>query len=156
MLGRTEVAHASVRFAFKAFHKRSSKPRFANTCLAGQEHYLAFASLCLRPAPQQQFEFFLSPNKLGQSARVQRLEAAFDRSWSQGSPGFHRTADAFEVFWTEVLKIEEIAKKPSRALSDDDGVRLSNPLQPCRKVRRLADDAALLRLSSPDQIADYD
>jgi hypothetical protein len=32
----------------------------------------------LRPAPQQQFEFFLATNKLGQSARVKSLEAAFD------------------------------------------------------------------------------
>jgi hypothetical protein len=31
---------------------------------------LTSACLCLRPAPQQQFEFFLPPNKLGQSARV--------------------------------------------------------------------------------------
>jgi hypothetical protein len=29
-------------------------------------------------------------------------------------------------------------------------------LQPCGKVWRLTDDTALLRLSSPDQIADYD
>jgi hypothetical protein len=36
------------------------------------------------------------------------------------------------------------------------GVRLSNPLQSRSKVRRLADDAALLRFSRSDQIADYD
>ena len=46
--------------------------------LAGEQHYLAFAGLCLRPAPQQQFEFFFPPDKLRQAARVQSLEAAFD------------------------------------------------------------------------------
>jgi hypothetical protein len=35
-------------------------------------------------------------------------------------------------------------------------VRLSDALQARCKVRRLTDDAALLRLSQSDQIADYD
>ena len=78
VLRRTEVAQARVRFASEAFQQRCSKPRFADTGLARQQHHLAFAGLCLRPAPQQQFEFFFPTDKLGQSARVQRLEAAFD------------------------------------------------------------------------------
>jgi hypothetical protein len=49
-----------------------------------EQHDLAFAGLGLRPAPKEKFDFFLPANKLGQSARVQRLEAAFDRSRSMG------------------------------------------------------------------------
>ena len=45
----------------------------------------------------------------------------------------------------EVLKLEQIAEELPRALRDDDCVWLGNPLQTCRKVRRLPDDAALLR-----------
>ena len=56
----------------------------------------------------------------------------------------------------EVLKLEEIAEELSRALGDDDRVRLGNALQARREVRRLADDAALLRLTRSDQIADDD
>ena len=56
----------------------------------------------------------------------------------------------------EVLQIEEIAEELSRALSDDHRVRLGNALQTCRKVRRLADNAVLLRRTRSDQIADYD
>ena len=67
-----------MRLARKAFQQRSREPRLADARLAGQEHYLTFAGLCLRPAPQQQFEFFFATDKLGQSARVQSLEAAFD------------------------------------------------------------------------------
>ena len=44
---------------------------------AGEQHHLAFAGLRLRPAPQQQFEFFFPPDKLSQAARVESLEAAF-------------------------------------------------------------------------------
>ena len=42
----------------------------------GEQHHLTFAGLCFRPAPQQQFEFFFPPDKLGQAARVESLEAA--------------------------------------------------------------------------------
>ncbi len=35
-----------------AFQERGREPRFANTCLAGQEHHLAFAGPGLRPTPQ--------------------------------------------------------------------------------------------------------
>ena len=45
------------------------------------KHHLTFAGLCLRPAPQQQFEFFLPTDEGGQSARVQRLKAALNRAW---------------------------------------------------------------------------
>ena len=57
---------------------------------------------------------------------------------------------------SEVLQLEQIAEELSRALGDDDRIRLGNALQPCREVRRLADDAALLRLARSDQIADHD
>ena len=78
VLRRAEVAQARVRFGGEAFQQRRRKPRFADAGLAGEQHHLAFAGLCLRPAPQQQFKFFFPPDKLGQAARVQRLEAAFD------------------------------------------------------------------------------
>ena len=75
---------------------------------------------------------------------------------SQRRPGPHRPGDALEVFWSEVLKLEQIAEKLSRAFCDDDHVRLGNALQARGEVRRLADDAALLRLTRSDQVADYD
>ena len=61
----------------EAFQQRGREPRFADAGLAGEQHHLAFAGLCLRPAPQQQFEFFFAPDQLSQAAYVQRLEAAF-------------------------------------------------------------------------------
>jgi hypothetical protein len=47
----------------------------------------------------------------------------------------------------KVLQIEEIAEETSRALSDDDGVRLGNALKARRKIGRLTDNASLLGLS---------
>jgi hypothetical protein len=62
----------------EAFQQRRYKSRFADASLAGKQNYLAFAVLCLRPASQQQLEFFFPPNKLGQPSPVKSLEAAFD------------------------------------------------------------------------------
>ena len=156
VLRRAEIAQARVRLGGEAFQQRGREPRFADAGLAGEQHHLAFAGLCPRPAPQQQFEFFFPPDERGQAARVQRLEAAFHRTRPQRRPGPHRPGDALEVLRPEVLKLEQIAEKPSRALGDDDPVRLGDALQARRKVRRLADDAALLRLARSDQVADDD
>ena len=85
---------------------------------------------------------------------MHRLEAAFRRTRPQGREGPYRPGDALEVLCPEVLKLEEIAEKSPGALGDDHHVRLGDPLQTCREVRRLADDAALLRLTRTDQVAD--
>ena len=77
---------------------------------------------------------------------MQRLEAAFHRTRPQRRPGPHRPGDALEVLGPEIPELEEIAEKLSRALRDNDRVRLGNRLQTRRKVRRLADDRLLLRL----------
>jgi hypothetical protein len=50
----------------------------------------------------------------------------------------------------QVLHFEQIADEFSRALGDDDHVRLGDALQARRQVRRLADNAALLRFSRSD------
>ena len=110
--------------------------------------------LCLRPAPQQQFEFFFASDEVGQTASVQRLEAAFRRTRPQRRPGSHRPRDALEVLCSKVLKLEQIAQELSRAFGNDNAVRLCNALQARRKVRRLANDGLLLRSARADQVAD--
>ena len=56
----------------------------------------------------------------------------------------------------KILELEEIAEKSSRAFADDDRVGLGDPLQARRKIRRLANHAALLRLPRWDQVANDD
>ena len=85
---------------------------------------------------------------------MQCLEVAFRPTRPQRRPRLHRPRDALEVLGPKVLQLEDIAEKPSRAVGNDDHIRLGDPLQARRKVRRLTDDAALLRLARPDQVAD--
>jgi hypothetical protein len=103
--------------------------RFADAGLSGEQHDLAFTIFRSGPAPQQQFGFFFPSDEGGQAGRVQRLEAAFNRNRPQRRPGPCRPGDALEVPVPEVLKLEEIAEKFSRALGDDDPIRLGDPLQ---------------------------
>ena len=54
------------------------------------------------------------------------------------------------------MLLEQIAEKVTRAFGDHDRVRPGSPLQTRRQVRRIANDAALLRLTRPYEVADYD
>src|SRR5450755_4844080 len=87
---------------------------------------------------------------------MQCLEATFRRTSPQRRPGSHRPGNTLEVFRPEVLELKQIAKESPGSFSDDHHVRLVNPLQTRREVRGLTDDAALLRLSRSDQVADDD
>ena len=71
---------------------------------------------------------------------MESLETAFHRTRSQRSPSLHRPGDALQFLRPEFLKLEQIAEKSSRAFGNDNRVRLSDTLQPCSEVRRLAND----------------
>ncbi len=71
VLRRAEIAQACVRLSGDAFQQRRREPGLADPGLAGEEHHLAFTSLCPRPPPQQQFEFFFPPYQLRQIAASQ-------------------------------------------------------------------------------------
>ncbi len=85
---------------------------------------------------------------------MQGLETAFRRTRSQRCPGPHRPGDALEVFGSEVLQLEQIAEKLSRALGDDNHVWLGDALQPRREVRSLAHNRLLLCCAGANEVAD--
>jgi len=60
---------------------------------------------------------------------MQGFEAARHRTRPQRRPGPRRPGDALQLPCPEVLQLEKIANKSSRALGDDDHVRLGDPLQ---------------------------
>ena len=109
-LRRTEIPQTYVWLRSETFQQCRRQSRLADTSLARQENHLALADLCLRPAPQQQFEFFFSSDKLGQAARVHRLEPALHRTRAQRRPSTYRTGDALEVPCSEALKLKEAAE----------------------------------------------
>ena len=86
-------------------------------------------SLCSRPAPQQQFEFFFPPDEGSQPGSVQRLEATFHRTSPQRRPSLTRPGDALEVLGPKVLKLEQVAHEPAGALRNDHRVWFRDALQ---------------------------
>jgi hypothetical protein len=92
-----------MRFRSNAFHKSSCEPRFADAGFARKKHHLTVATLCSRPAPQQQFGLFLAPDESSDTARMQRLEAAFCGTRSQRHPGSHGPGYTLDVSGAKVL-----------------------------------------------------
>ena len=84
------------------------------------------------------------------------LEAACHRTRSQRRLGPNRPGDAFKLPDPKVIKLEQIAEQFPRALVDDNPVRFGQRLQARCQVRRLADNASLLRLAGVEQVAHND
>ena len=85
---------------------------------------------------------------------MQRLEAACNQTRLECHPDVHRARDALKLLCPKILQLEQIPEKLSRALGNDDRVRLSKSLQARRQIWRLTNNAALLRTSRIDHIAD--
>src|SRR4029077_1303011 len=129
MLWRAEIAQSGLWLGSNSFQQRSRQSRFADARFTGQQYDLTFAGLRLRPAPQQQFEFFFASDEFSQSTSVQSLEPALDGCRSQRSPSLHRPRDALEALCSKVLKFEEPAHELPVALCNHNAVRLRNALQ---------------------------
>src|SRR5215217_5679698 len=78
---------------------------------------------------------------------VKRLESTLDGAFAQDPPGADRLRKALRLDRAEFLVLEQAAAEPARARLDHDTVWRGESLQPRRDVRRLADDAALLRFA---------
>ena len=81
--------------------------------------------------------------------RAQRLEAADLAALAHHSPGALRLAKAGEWLRPKILQIEQPTDLPACRFANDQRVRRGQGLQPGGEVRRLADDAALLRRAAP-------
>ena len=145
-----------MRLVGKPLRQQRREPRFANAGLARDERRLSFAFLGLGPEAQENFDLCLAPHERRKAASMQRLEAAFNGPGAQDGEGPSRPPDAFERQESEVLQLEEVADEPPRAFGDDDAVRFCDPLQPRGQVRRVPDDAVLLRFAGADEVADDD
>ena len=95
-----------------------------------------------------------TPDEGAETARVQRLETACHRTRPQYRPDTQRRGNPLKLLCPEVVQLEQIAEKLSRAFGDDNHIRLGDSLQARRKIWRFADDAAFERVSSSHQIAD--
>ena len=84
---------------------------------------------------------------------MQRFESTLAAAFA-GTKDSHRLRKALQLAATEIRHVEESAEQPPRVLHHQDRPWWSERLQPGRQVRRLPDDAALLRFPLAHEIAD--
>jgi hypothetical protein len=151
---RAEVAQAGVRFGADRLLERCDQARFADSGFAPNEDHATFVDVDLPPAAQQQLDLLVAPDE-GRLPRTQRLEAARNRALSQHPRALDRRCRAVHTERPECLIFEKLADQPARARGDGDRAGDARGLQPCRELRRFADDAALRRLGRSVQVADH-
>ena len=157
VLRRAEIAQPRVRLRRRG---APAAPPSAATCRCRPRRRAArpgLRRLRLGPAPQQQVRVLL-PARPARSGRSRAAPRSGSPSNSRRSAAQARAGPAMPLrsCGPRSRQLEQVAEQPARALGDDDAVRLGDALQPRREVRRLADDAALLRLPRSDQVADDD
>ena len=128
VIGRAEIAQTEMWLDVEVLVQCLSDARFAEAGFAGDEHNLAVARLCARPAPRQQVDFLIAANQWGQHRSPQCLEPARDATRPQHVPGRHRRGDALDFDGAEIAVFEKVADQPARAPGDDNSVRLGQGL----------------------------
>jgi hypothetical protein len=151
---RAERAQAGVRLAGEPLDEGLREARLADAGLAGNQHDRALAALRLLPAPQQRRQLLVAADER-RGGRAQRLEPALGPALAQYPRGLDRRRQTFDLDRPEILIVEQAAGQPPRARPDHHGPRCRQRLQPCCKVRRLADHRLLLRRAFADQIAHH-
>ena len=78
MLRGAKIAKSGLRLASEAFKRAAINRDLPMPGSPDSNTTWPSPTFGFRPAPQQQFEFFFSPDKFRQASRVKSLEAAFD------------------------------------------------------------------------------
>ena len=115
---------------------------------------MVFATSRLDPAVHQKADLVFAVNKTGPTQSLPGLEAAFGRVFANDPPQRNWIGHPLEKLRAEILEVELPAEQLSRAVGDDNRVRLGKALETGRNVRRLADDHLLLGRTFAQRLAD--
>jgi hypothetical protein len=152
---RAEIAQSDVRLALDMCRQCRGQARLADPGLAGDQHHPTFARLGLLPAPRQEVELLVAADQRCGS-RTQCLEPADDLALAEHTPGVLRLGKTGERLGPQILDLEQRADLSPGAVGNDQGAGPGQHLQAGCEVWRLADDAAFLRGTGADQIANDD
>ena len=155
VVGGAEMAQREVRLARQLLAKGAQQPRLADARLARDQDHLAVAVLGPAPALQQHGQLVLTSDQRRHALPMECLEAAIGGAFALDYEGGDRLCKALDPRRTEVGQLEQTADQPPGRLADDDAAGRGKRLQPGRKVRRLADHRALLRLTLAHRLADH-
>ena len=133
-LWRTEIPQSCMRFGGKAFEQRGRQSRFADARLTGEQNHLPFASLCLRPAPQEQFEFFFRPTS---SVTPPACRASKRLSTEHGRSAAHARTGPSTPFRSFAPRSLSSNRLPTSLRVFSAITTLFGSAMPCRRAARL-------------------
>ena len=117
--------------------------RFADAGLAREQHDLAFACLCLVPAPQQQRQFLLAADQSCNVPPMQRLKTVFDRAFPDDLPDSDRFGKAGECNRPALFALKEFTYQAPCGRRNEHRTRCGVRDETSGKARRLAQDRLL-------------
>src|SRR5882757_10136298 len=119
VVGRALIAHPAVRPQREALGERCNDARFADPCLAGNQHHLALALPRQLLARERERDLCLAADQAHRARGAHRLEAALRCGFTFDRPDLDGFGDALDLAAAEVAKSEYFAKRLARRSSDD-------------------------------------
>ena len=116
---------------------------------------MADARLALLPSAFEQPKLVLASDKLGERARVRRLEPGLRGALADHPPGRHRFGKPLELMGPNILKVEGFADQQACCGADHHLARRRHFQQTGRQIRRLPGHCVLLRRGLADNVADH-
>ena len=155
VVGRALVTQARVRLAGDALGKSRRKAGLADPRLARDQHDLSFALPGEPLALQQEIDFLLAADEIGQTCLADRLETALGGRHALDRPRRDRLGNTLDLVQAEVAQTEQIAEQPARGGGDDDRPGLGQGLKARCKVRRVPDHGVLAQRTLAAKVADH-
>ncbi len=128
VMSGTLKAHRDMISFADMFAQVGQNARFADAGLAGEQHDLPLALVCVAPALRQQRDLPLAADKGGHRLRQRGLEAVEAHALPTNHPGVDRRRQPSNRLRSERLQLEGSAEQTARRFRDDDLSRLRDTL----------------------------
>ena len=155
VIRRALVRNSEMALGREALAQFPHDPGLADTGLAREQDYLAFAIPGLLPTAQQQRDLLLSPHQRREARCLSRLEAPLGAAFARHPPDRERVGEPLEALRAEISQLEQATHEPPCRLADDNALRRGERLQPRREVRRLTDHRLVPYRALSDEVAHH-
>ena len=156
VIGRTLQVDARMRLARQCRAQRLDRARLADAGLADHRDDLALAAARQTPAVEHQSHFMGAADHRQIAAGAAGGETALHHRFADHAPDWHRAGKSLQLVLAGRFELEQSAQQVLRRLADQDRIGRGERLQPCREIWRFADDGALPRGATADDLADHD
>ena len=155
MVWRTAKCEPRGPLAPDALTQHLDQARFANACLAAEQHHLPVPLCTLRPALQQQPHFLLASHQGRQATGRHGVKPRLCPALRQELVYRQRLLHPFESVLAQHLAGKKPLDEPQGGSTDHHRVGRRQPLQPGRNVGSVAQGQLLLPLATAHRAHDH-